>query len=184
MLLAAAFALTTALSTGDGILPPAPRVPSPCSRGVLTCPAPGTQDLGIAVGETAPGGPLESLDGKTVDLSAYLGKQPVVLEFWATWCGNCKQLEPAMRKAMATHAKQVRFVTIAVSINQSVERVKAWLAQHPLPGEMLYDRKGVVSAAYDAPATSYVVVINRQGKVVYTGLGGTQNLDAAIRKAL
>lgn len=184
MLLAAAFALTTVLATGDGILPPAPRVPSPCSRGVLTCPAPGTQDLGIAVGETAPGGPLESLDGKTVDLSAYLGKQPVVLEFWATWCGNCKQLEPAMRKAMATHAKLVRFVTIAVSINQSVERVKAWLAQHPLPGEMLYDRKGVVSAAYDAPATSYVVVINRQGKVVYTGLGGTQNLDAAIRKAL
>ena len=73
------------------------------------------QDVGIAVGETAPSGPLETLDGKTVDLSAYLGKTPVVLEFWATWCGNCKQLEPAMRAAMTKHGAKVKFVTVAVS---------------------------------------------------------------------
>lgn len=142
------------------------------------------QELGIALGEKAPGGPVETLDGRPVDLSAYLGKGPVLLEFWATWCGNCKQLEPTLRKAMATYGKQVRFVTVAVSINQSVERVKGWLAQHPTPGDFVYDRKGVVSAAYDAPATSFVVVIDKTGRVVYTGLGGTQNLDAAIRKAL
>ena len=46
-----------------------------------------------------------------------------------------------------------------------------------------YDRKGTAIDAYDAPATSFVVVINKAGKVVYTGLGGTQdNLEAAIRK--
>jgi peroxiredoxin len=84
---------------------------------------------------------------------------------------------------MAKHGAQVKFVTIAVSVNQSLERVKAWQAQHKLAGEMLYDRKGLVSGAYDAPATSYVVVIDKSGKVVYTGVGGTQNLEAAIRKA-
>jgi hypothetical protein len=41
-----------------------------------------------------------------------------------------------------------------------------------------------VSGAYDVPATSYVVVIDKTGKIVYTGVGGTQNLDAAIKKAL
>jgi peroxiredoxin len=142
------------------------------------------QDVGIAVGEKAPGGPLETLAGQTVDLSTYLGKQPVVLEFWATWCGNCKQLEPAMRAAMTKHAAQVKFVTVAVSVNQSLERVKAWQAQNKLAGDILYDRKGLVSGAYDAPATSYVVVIDKTGKVVYTGVGGTQNLEAAIKKAL
>jgi peroxiredoxin len=142
------------------------------------------QDVGIPIGEKAPGGPLETLAGTSVDLSTYLGKQPVVLEFWATWCGNCKQLEPAMRAAMTKHAAQVKFVTVAVSVNQSLERVKAWQAQNKLAGDMLYDRKGVVSGAYDAPATSYVVVIDKTGKVVYTGVGGTQNLEAAIKKAL
>lgn len=142
------------------------------------------QDVGIPLGEKAPGGPLETLAGQPVDLSAYLGKQPVVLEFWATWCGNCKQLEPAMRAAMTKHGAQVKFVTIAVSVNQSLERVKAWQAQNKLAGDILYDRKGLVSGAYDAPATSYVVVIDKSGKVVYTGVGGTQNLEAAIKKAL
>jgi peroxiredoxin len=142
------------------------------------------QDLGIALGEKAPGGPLETLAGQTVDLSSFIGKQPVVIEFWATWCGNCKQLEPAMRAAITKHGAQVKFVTVAVSVNQSFERVKAWQAANKMPGELLYDRKGTVSGAYDVPATSYVVVIDKTGKVVYTGVGGTQNLDAAIRKAL
>lgn len=141
------------------------------------------QDLGIAVGEKAPGGPLETMTGQTVDLSTLLGKTPVVIEFWATWCGNCKQLEPAMRKAMTTHAGKVRFVTVAVSINQSYERVKAWQAANKLGGDLLYDRKGTVSGAYEAPATSYVVVVDAAGKVVYTGVGGDQDLEAAIRKA-
>lgn len=143
------------------------------------------QDLGIAVGEQAPGGPLETLAGQTVDLSTYLGKQqPTVVEFWATWCGNCKQLEPAMRAAHAKYGKTVRFVTVAVSVNQSVQRVKAWQAANKMPGELLYDRKGTVSGAYDVPATSYVVVANKAGKIVYTGVGGTQDLDAAIKKAM
>jgi peroxiredoxin len=149
----------------------------------VATPAP-AQDLGIAIGETAPAGPLETLDGKTVDLAAYLGKTPVVIEFWATWCGNCKQLEPAMRAAMTKHGAQVKFVTVAVSVNQSIERVKGWQKANKLGGELLYDKKGTVSGAYDVPATSYVVVVNKAGKIVYTGVGGTQNLDAAIKKAL
>jgi thiol-disulfide isomerase/thioredoxin len=117
-------------------------------------------------------------------LTAYLGKQPVVLEFWATWCDNCKKLDPTMRAAHTSFGKSVQFITVAVSVNQTAERVKAYQQRYALPGVVLYDRKGVVSGAYDAPATSYVVVIDKRGTVIYTGLGGTQNLDAAIRKAL
>jgi thiol-disulfide isomerase/thioredoxin len=143
------------------------------------------QDSGIPVGEQAPGGPLQTLAGQTVDLGSFLGKQqPTVIEFWATWCPSCKQLDPAMRAAHAKYGKQVRFVTVAVSVNQSLARVKAWQAANKLPGELLYDQKGTVSGAYDVPATSYVVVADKSGKVVYTGVGGTQNLDAAIKKAM
>jgi len=142
------------------------------------------QDVGIAIGEKAPGGPLETLDGKPVDLATYIGKGPVVLEFWATWCGNCKELEPSMRAAMTKYGAQAKFITVAVSINQTLARVKGWQTANKLPGEMLYDRKGKVSGDYDVPATSYVVVLDKAGKVVYTGVGGTQNVDAAIKKAL
>lgn len=142
------------------------------------------QDVGIALGEKGPGGPLMTLEGKAVDLSTYLGKGPVLLEFWATWCGNCKQMEPAMRAAMKKFAGQAQFITVAVSINQSFERVKAWQKANALPGVMLFDKSGEVSGAYDAPATSYVVVLDKTGKVVYTGVGGTQDVEAALKKAM
>ena len=71
-----------------------------------------------------------------------------------------------------------------MSVNQSPELVKRYVAKHGLAGVQLYDRKGVAVDAYDVPATSFVVVINKAGKIIYTGLGGKQDLDAAIKKAL
>ena len=142
------------------------------------------QDLGIAVGATAPAVALETLDGKAANLSQYLGKGPVLIEFWASWCPNCKLLEPKLEAVAKKYAGKLTLVAVAVSVNQSVERVRRYQAQHALPMDVLYDRKGDASEAYEAPATSYVVVVNKAGKVVYTGAGGDQDLDAAIRKAL
>ena len=142
------------------------------------------QDLGLAVGSTAPAVALETLDGKPANLSQYLGKAPVLIEFWASWCANCKQLEPKLAAVAKKYAGRVQLVAVAVSVNQSVERAKRYQAQHKLPVTMLYDRKGDASEAYEAPATSYIVVVNKAGRIVYTGAGGDQDLDAAIRKAL
>jgi predicted transcriptional regulator len=62
--------------------------------------------------------------------------------------------------------------------------VRAYVAKHGIPGDQVFDTKGNATGAYDVPATSYVVVIDRSGKVVYTGLGGDQDLEKAIKKAL
>ena len=142
------------------------------------------QDLGIQIGSTAPAAKMQMLDGKDGDLSQYIGKTPILIEFWATWCPNCKELEPALMAAAKKYGSQVKFVGVAVSVNETPERVKAFVAKHELPGDQYFDAKGNATGAYDVPATSYVVVLDKAGKVVYTGLGGTQNLEAAIRKAL
>ena len=142
------------------------------------------QDLGIDVGAAAPAVTVSALDGKAVDLSKYIGKTPVLIEFWATWCPNCRELMPTLIQTEKKYGKRVKFLALAVAINQSPEKVRRWLAAHPLPHETLYDTDGKAAGAFDAPATSYVVVLDKTGKVVYTGLGGKQDLDAAIRKAL
>jgi thiol-disulfide isomerase/thioredoxin len=142
------------------------------------------QESGIATGAVAPGAKLETLDGKVAELSQYIGKGPVLMEFWATWCPNCKELEPAMLAVQKKYAGKVQFVGVAVSVNESPELVRRYVEKHGLSGVQFYDRKGTALDAYDVPATSYVVVVNKAGKVVYTGLGGTQDLDAAIRKGL
>lgn len=142
------------------------------------------QELGLPIGTMAPAVALETLDGKPANLARYIGKGPVLIEFWASWCANCKALEPQLAAISKKYGSRVKLVVVAVSVNQSVERAKRYHAQHKLPVEILYDRKGDASEAYEAPATSYVVVIDKAGKVVYTGAGAQQNLDAAVRKAL
>ena len=144
----------------------------------------GAQEAGIPVGNTAPNAVLEKLDGTPAQLSQWIGRMPVVLEFWASWCSQCKAMEPEMQRVAREFGRTVKFVGVAVSANQTPERVRRYSLQHALPMEMLYDRNGTAVEAYDVPATSYIVVVDRQGKVVYTGSGGTQNLTAAIRKAL
>lgn len=142
------------------------------------------QDIGLEIGTTAPAAALETLDGKPADLSQYVGKTPVLMEFWATWCSNCHELEPSLKALHAKYGDRVAFLGVAVSINQSPARVKAYVEKNDLRWTQLFDRKGNASGAYDAPATSYVVVLDAAGKVVYTGLGGRQDLEPALKKAL
>jgi thiol-disulfide isomerase/thioredoxin len=145
---------------------------------------PAQDPLGLAVGTKAPGAVVQTLDGKRIDLASYLGKGPVVLEFWALWCGNCKELEPQIKSLSAKYAGKVTFVSVAVSVNESPDRVKRYAAKYGYTHQVVFDATGAATDAYAAPATSYVVVVDRSGKIVYTGLGGDQKLEAAVQKGL
>jgi len=142
------------------------------------------QDTGLPVGSAAPAAVVQTLDGKDVDLSTYIGKGPVILEFWATWCPNCRELEPHMLPIAKQYAGQVTWIVIAVSVNESVARVKKYAAEHAFPMPVFYDTHGDASGAYEAPATSYIVAIDKAGKVRYTGVGGDQDLMAVIKAVL
>ncbi len=138
------------------------------------------QDGGIAVGSAAPPATLETLDGKRVELDTLFGKKRVVLEFWATWCGNCEELEPTLQAVQKRYAGKVRFASIAVAINQSPERVRRWVARHQPGRDVFYDRAGDAAEQYDAPATSFIVIVDRAGRVTYTGVGGDQDLEGEL----
>lgn len=145
---------------------------------------PAQDPMGLPVGAKAPGAAVQTLDGKRVDLASYFGKGPVVLEFWALWCGNCKELEPQIKSLAAKYAGKVTFVSVAVSVNESPDRVKRYAEKYGFTHHVVFDADGAATDAYSAPATSYVVVVDRGGKIVYTGLGGAQNLETAVQKGL
>ena len=147
--------------------------------------APLHAQTGLALGTTPPDARVETVDGKPVQLAQYVAKgKPTLIEFWATWCPNCKALEPQMSAAAKKYAGKVAMVGVAVGVNQSAELVKRYAAKHELPLTVVYDRTGDAADKYDVPATSYIVVLDRTGKVVYTGVGSDQNIDAAIAKAM
>jgi len=141
-------------------------------------------DIGIARGATPPAVQLETLDGRATDLTAFVGKKPVLIEFWATWCTNCRALLPRMRTAHQRYGREVEFVVIGVAVNQSRNSVRRHLAEHALPFRFFYDATGSAVRGFQAPATSYVVALDARGRVVYTGLGPDQDIEAAVRRAL
>ena len=142
------------------------------------------QESGIPVGTRAPSALVKTLDGKPVDIGSYVGRMPIVMEFWAFWCPNCKQLEPKLTALEKKYGKRVKFIGVAVSVNQTPERVKTYATRHGYRYETFFDTDGKATEAYDVPATSYVVAVDRRGIVVYTGLGGKQDLESAVLEAL
>jgi peroxiredoxin len=140
------------------------------------------QETGLAVGTRAPAVAVHDLDGKSVDLGQYLGKQPLFLEWWATWCEQCDALLPRVRAARAELGDRVQFVGINVAVNQTPERVRRYIESNDVPFRTLYDDEGASTRAYAAPTTSYVVIVDRAGRVAYTGTGGDQDFLGALRR--
>ena len=152
---------------------------------VLVAPSQAVQaqdEAGIAVGAKAPVVTVNDLDGKPVDLGQWIGKKPVLIEFWATWCSNCEALLPRFKEAHGKYGAQVEFLGVNVTVNQTPERVRRYATEHGVPFRMLYDDKGTSTRAFMAPATSYVVIIDATGKVIYTGVGAEQRFETALKR--
>ncbi|MCK5650156.1 MAG: TlpA family protein disulfide reductase [Gemmatimonadetes bacterium] len=139
------------------------------------------EQIGIAVGEMPVAVQLEDLNGNEVSLEDYIGDKPVVIEFWATWCPVCERLKPQFDAVSAEYQGAVQILFVAVAVNQSQRRVRRFIEDNPHPGEMLWDGDGNAVRAFSAPSTSYVVVLDADGRVVYTGAGDSQDLVAALR---
>jgi len=140
--------------------------------------------VSLAIGTQAPGAVLEDLDGNPVDLLDYVRGKPALIEFWASWCENCEALQPQLDQIQEMHGDRVNIVAVAVGVSQSVRRVRRHVEGHDPGYPYLWDGRGAAVRAYDATTTSIVVMLDADGKVVYTGVGGSQDLIGAVERLL
>lgn len=141
------------------------------------------QEGGIPLGSEAPPARVLTLDGKAIDLAGFYGGKPVVLEFWATWCPLCKKMEPVLEAARQRHGDRVTFISVGVTANQTADRQREYADKQHLSGTFVFDADGAATKAFSVPHTSYIVVIDASRHVVYTGVGGDQDIEAALKKA-
>ena len=141
-------------------------------------------EIGIALGQVPPAALVQTLDGQTANLSQFVGRRPVLVEFWATWCAICRTLLPRMLEAQRRYGQQVEFVVVGVGVNQSRRSMQRHVEEHPMPFRFFFDATGAAVRAFQAPTTSFIAVLDAQGRVVYTGVGEDQDIDAAVRRAL
>jgi len=161
-------------------------------RALLTCVAlggfaalPGTAQEGLAPGVVPEAVVLETLDGEPVDLGEIIGTRPALVEFWASWCHICLALHPRVVAAQERYGDEVEFIMVAVAVGQDQARVKQHMARRPMPGmRVLWDARGDAVRAFDAPGTGFVVVLDADGRVAYTGTGADQDLIGAVARVI
>jgi thiol-disulfide isomerase/thioredoxin len=143
-------------------------------------PVTGQEEVGIQRGSEAPAVEVDGLDGGKVDLGEFIGVKPVLIKFWATWCEQCEQLAPSLDRAVERYGDQVAFFAVAVGVGQSKRAVRRHVERHSPGYPFLFDSNGAAVRAFQAPTTAYVVIIDAEGKVAYTGVGGNQDLLSAV----
>lgn len=169
--------LGNVLLVGLLMLPWAPAVSAPLA-------AQEGGQVALPLGTPGPDAQLEDLDGNGVNLLDLVDGKPTLLEFWATWCENCEALQPQLDEIHATWGAELNVIAVAVGVAQSVRRVRRHVEDHDPGYPYLWDANGAAVRAYEAPTTSVVVILDGNGAVAYTGVGGDQDLRTAVERVL
>jgi peroxiredoxin len=132
--------------------------------------------VGPGIGRMAPDFTLKTLDGGTFRLSEQRGK-PVVLNFWATWCGPCQNELPAVQKAAAHFGDAVVFA--GVDQGEKAEVVQSFVDKLGLTFTIPMDTNGDVGYNYNVQGLPTTFFIDRNGVVKSLWMGEMNSVTLA-----
>ena len=121
------------------------------------------------VGQPAPDFALRSMKGPSVRLSEHLG-EVVVINFWATWCGPCRQEMPLLDELYGKY-QRAGLVLLSVNIDETLEPAIEMAQTLKVSYPVLFDARKEVSRAYDVRAMPVTVLVDRAGVVRYVSEG-------------
>ena len=120
--------------------------------------------------QMAPNFSLEDLSGKKANLKQYREKV-VFLNFWATWCGPCKEEMPSM-EALYQKFKERGFVFLAISVDyEEKKKVKEFIDKHHYTFPVLIDSKGFTLDFYGVKGIPTTILIDKKGRMVGRAIG-------------
>lgn len=140
---------------------------------------------GLEVGQQAPELELPG-DGQSVKILKNPGKV-IYLDFWASWCGPCRQSFPWMN-AMQEKYKGSDFQVLGINLDVQSDEAQKFLAKVPAKFTIAYDAKGMSPRLYGVKGMPTSFLIGKDGKVIYQHIGfnneSREKLEQAIQAAI
>ena len=130
----------------------------------------------------APDFSLQDLQGKMVNLADHRGKV-VLLNFWATWCPNCRKEGPSFNILHNQYRSQ-DFILYRIDTKESRETVLKFLEHESLQVPVLLDEKGKVGRLFGVWAHPTTYLIDRQGNVRYRSIGAVDWADPEAKRVI
>ncbi|MEE9492263.1 MAG: TlpA disulfide reductase family protein [Gammaproteobacteria bacterium] len=123
----------------------------------------------FASNETAPDFTLKSNHGKNVKLSDLRG-DVVMINFWATWCGPCRQEMPAL-EALYQEYQDLGFTILGVNVEEDSSKATSMIKDFGISFPVLFDTSSKASKLYDVSTMPSTVLVDRDGKIRYLHRG-------------
>jgi peroxiredoxin len=120
-------------------------------------------------GQTAPDFVLKSAQGENLRLSEYRG-DVVMVNFWATWCGPCRQEMPLLDELYSRY-QRVGFRLLGANIDDNSAKAMDMVSELGVSFPVLFDMRKEVSKLYQVDAMPVTVIIDREGTVRYVHNG-------------
>lgn len=116
----------------------------------------------------APDVTLEMLDGSEVTLSN-LNDKPVLLNFWATWCGYCVKEFPDLEEVWQEYGDDIHI--IAINVGEGKSAIEGFLKKSTYTFPIAMDTKYLASTAYQVSGIPVTIIINTDGTIAFSRVG-------------
>jgi peroxiredoxin len=137
----------------------------------------GAAQAAVALQSAAPDFTLKSLEGRNLRLAEQRG-QVVLVNFWATWCGPCKQEMPHLNRLYDKY-RSAGFQLLSINVDEDPRQAGSSAAKFGLHFPVLLDADKSVSKLYDLQSMPSTLLIDRDGRVRYLHRGYREGLEAS-----
>lgn len=122
----------------------------------------------LKAGNKAPDFTAQLIDGSSITLSDFKGK-PVIINFWATWCGPCVKEMPAFERLQADFGDKIGI--IAVNCGDDADTVKDFASENGYTFPIALDEDYKINMLYPTSSIPYTVVLDANGKITHISAG-------------
>jgi len=144
---------------------------------------PGGEQKHRMVGETAPNFKLTNLENQEVELASHLGKDVVILDFWALRCGPCRVALPILAEVTQGY-KDKSVVFYAINTEDQAGGIKDFLQAQNMSLNVLLERNGQVSGLYGLEYLPQTVLIDKRGIIQNIHIGALPNLKEVLTQEI
>jgi thiol-disulfide isomerase/thioredoxin len=142
-----------------------------------------TQPPHPLLGQPAPTFTTTDVNGHPIDLKKYIGKNVILLDFWATWCGPCVEAMPQV-DAVAKQYAGKGLVFFGVNAGEDAATVKSFLQSSKMDVPVAMDEKREIGPMYQVSGIPQTLLIGKDGKVQVVHVGYSPKLPKLLSKEI